>query len=403
MGKAEGDEPTRKREPLAKLIQGGELYCPDYRGRGDILVVGGMIARIAPHIPAPKDFLELEIVPAVDKIVAPGFIDQHVHMIGAGGSAGPVSRTREIKIQQIVQAGVTTAVGVLGLDDITMDLKRLLVKAQALERQGITTFIYTGAYVMPSPTLTGNIEADIVLISKVVGVKLGLGEASSTFPAEQEIKDLITSARRGGILSGKAGIVHIHMGPNPGDYYRGVEKILRETMIPISQVVFTHSGRSSSIFEGAVDFAKKGGLVDVTAVQNPDFQPERVAGGLKKPCRAIEEMLNAGIAEDQITLSSDSNAGGMGPNGKLRYTSIQDLHKEFRDIALGLRNLSLALKMITLNPARRLGLVSYKGTLDEGKDADLLIFDRDLQIQDVYARGKLMVKEGNAVLKDPFE
>lgn len=400
--RTEREEPDLQKEPLTKLIRGGELYGPDYRGQGDLLVVGGIIARIAPGIPVPRDFLEVQIVEAAGQIITPGFIDQHVHMIGAGGSAGPLSRTREIKIQQITAAGVTTAAGVLGLDDITTDLKRLLVKARGLEEQGITTFVYTGSYVLPSPTLTGSIETDLILIRKVVGVKLALGESASTYPSETELKNLVTAARRGGSLAGKAGIIHIHMGPNPGLYYRMVERVLTDAMIPMTQVIFTHAGRSSSIFEGALEYARKGGLVDVTACQNPEFQPERVAGGLKKPSRAIEEMLQAGISEKQITLSSDSNAGGMGPDGRMRYSSIDYLHKEFRDLAIGRRNIPLALKMVTVNPAERLGILSSKGTLEEGKDADLLIMTPDLRIKEVYARGKVMVHEGQPVVQDPF-
>lgn len=401
-------EQKPQKEPIGKLFRGGELYCPDYRGKGDLLAVGGMIARIAPQIPPPEDFLDLEIVECGDRLLAPGFVDQHVHMIGAAGGGGPVSRTREIKIQQILQAGVTTAVGCLGLDVVTRDLKRLLVKARALEEQGITTFIYAGAYVVPSPTLTGSIEGDLVLVSEVVGVKLGLGEPSSTFPGEEPLQRLLTAARRGALLSGKAGIVHIHMGERPGEYYGMIERLLKDTTIPLSQVVFTHSNRSSEVFECVLDFAKRGGLVDMTGVQNPDLLPpimarERLAKGMRKPSQAVEEMLAAGIAEDQITISSDSNAGGKTPDGTWRYGSILSLWVAFRDLAQSTGNLPLALKMVTLNPARRLGLACRKGTLEEGKDADLLVLTRDLQIAEVYAAGKRMVQGGEPVIRDPYD
>ena len=402
-----------EKEPLAKLFRGGELYCPDYRGRGDVLVVGGIIARIAQKISVPKNFLDLQIIEVVGRILTPGFVDQHVHIIGAGGSAGPVSRTREIKIQQIIQAGVTTVVGCLGFDTITRDLKRLLVKAQALEAQGLTTFIYTGSYTIPSVTITGSLESDLLLINKVVGIKLAIAEASSTHPQEQDLKWIIITARRGALLSGKAGILHIHIGDIitedcPSVWFKMIEKILHETMIPFTQVVFTHSGRNSQVFEGALEFAKNGGMVDITASHNPDLLPpdvaeERRAKGWRKPSRAILEMLQAGVPENNITLSSDSNASGMLPNGKLRYTNTITLYNEFKDLSQSTGNISLALKMVTLNPAKRLGIISHKGTLDEGKDADILVLTGDLRIQEVYARGRLMVKDGKPVVKDPFE
>jgi beta-aspartyl-dipeptidase (metallo-type) len=402
------DDSEREEKSLAKLFLGGELYCPDYQGQGDVLVVGGMIARIAKKIAAPKDFLDLQIIDATDRILTPGIIDQHCHLIGAGGAAGPVSRTREIKIQQIIQAGVTTIVGCLGFDNITRDLKRLLVKAIALDQQGITTFIYTGSYLMPPATITGSVESDLALIDKVVGIKLGMAEVSSTHPDEREVKGLIVAGNRGALLSGKAGIVHIHLGDVPGDWFKMAEEILHETTIPFTRLIFTHANRSSQVFDGALEFAKKGGFVDMTAVINPDLLPpnfleESKAKGLRKPSKAIEEMLNKGVPEGNLTLSSDSNASGMSPDGQLRYGSINTLYKEFRDLAMSTNDIPLALKMVTLNPAKRLGIIRRKGSLGEGKDADILVLTKDLQIQEVYARGKVMAKDGRPVVKDPFE
>ncbi len=406
--KMEGSKGDANREPLVKLFQNGDLYCPDCRGRGDVLVVGDVIARIAKTIPVPKDFSDLQIIDVTDRIITPGIVDQHCHLIGAGGAAGPVSRTREIKIQQIIQAGVTSIVGTLGFDNITRDLKRLLVKAIALEHQGISTFIYTGSHLMPRATITGSVESDLLLIDKVVGIKLGMAEASSTHPDEREVKGLIVAGHRGALLSGKAGIVHIHLGDVPGDWFKMVEKILRETTVPFTRAVFTHANRSSQVFDAALEFAKKGGFVDITAVINPDRLPpslreERVAKGLRKPSKAIEEMLEKGVPESNLTLSSDSNASGTSPEGQLRYGEINILYKEFRDLAMSTNNISLALKMVTLNPAKRIGIADHKGSLEEGKDADLLVLTRDLQLQEVYARGKLMVKDGKPVVKDPFE
>lgn len=403
------DENHRVRqEVLFKLFRGGELYCPDYRGHGDVLIGGGIIARIAPKITPFENFLDVDVVDVTGKILAPGFVDQHIHIIGAGGAGGPVSRTREIKIQQIIQAGVTTAVGCLGFDNITRDLRRLLVKCQALEDQGITTFIYTGSYITPPATVTGSIESDLLLLPKVVGVKLGLADPSSNDPTEQDLKAILASARRGGLLAGKPGIVHIHIGDAPVNWFKVVEKISKETAIPLTQVLFTHLNRNSQVFEDAVAFAKNGGFVDITAVINPDLLPpevaeERIRKGLRKPSQAIEEFLKRGVSEDMITMSSDSNASGLLPHGRLRYTPIHALFKEFKDLAIATGNIPLALKMVTLNPAARLGIMKQKGSLEEGKDADILVMTKDLQLQEVYARGKRMLMDGKPVILDPFE
>lgn len=47
-----------------------------------------------------------------------------------------------------------------------------------------------------------------------------------------------------------------------------------------------------------------------------------------------------------------------------------------------------AVKMMSLNPARLAGFGMQKGSLEAGKDADLLLFDEQIQIQQVYVMGK---------------
>ena len=67
-------------------------------------------------------------------MILPGIIDPHVHFIGGGGSAGLNSRTKEIAIEKIVEAGITTAVGCLGFDRTSRTLKSPAAKDQRLWR-----------------------------------------------------------------------------------------------------------------------------------------------------------------------------------------------------------------------------------------------------------------------------
>jgi len=391
------------KEPIAKLFRGGTLYCPDYRGTGDVLVVGRTIVKIAPKITLPENFLETVVVDAKDKFLVPGLIDGHIHITGAGGGLGPMSRSREIKIEDITRAGITTAVGTLGTDIYTHDLKRLLVKAQGLEDQGITTFIYNGSYSAPPINVTGSVETDLLLIDKILGTKLGLADGNSTHPSESELSRILLSVRRGAQFAGKAGVLHIHMGEAHAiNYYTMMQKILKDTQIPSKHVVFTHSGSNSHCYKGSLAYAKQGGLVDFSAWATMRAAPWTSKDrGLVDAHKAIQEFLAVGVKEDQITMSSDVNAGGKKPNGEWRLSRPTELTEEFRLLARA-TDLTLASKMVSLNPAKRLGILSTKGTLDMGKDADLLVLDKDLQIQEVYAKGKQMVKDGKPVVIDPY-
>ena len=47
-----------------------------------------------------------------------------------------------------------------------------------------------------------------------------------------------------------------------------------------------------------------------------------------------------------------------------------------------------AVKMMSLNPARVLGVDARKGSIEKGKDADLILFDADVNVRKVMVRGK---------------
>jgi beta-aspartyl-dipeptidase (metallo-type) len=117
------------------------------------------------------------------KLAIPGLIDQHIHITGGGGEKGPASRITEIASEEVLQAGVTTLVGVLGADSYTRSLENLLAKAKGLEAQGVTTYIYTGSYAIPPVTFTGSVARDLVNIEKVIGVgELAISDHRSTIP-----------------------------------------------------------------------------------------------------------------------------------------------------------------------------------------------------------------------------
>lgn len=55
--------------------------------------------------------------------------------------------------------------------------------------------------------------------------------------------------------------------------------------------------------------------------------------------------------------------------------------------------LETVLPMITENPAKYLGIESEKGTLVQGKDADIVIMDRDWRIKRVFVKGNVAFEE----------
>ncbi len=380
------ETPAAKRQPTMILVRGGNLFTPRPAGRQDILTCGRRIIKIAPVIEPPRD-LEITIIEAAGKLVIPGLVDLHVHLIGGGGEGGFATRTPEIDPATILAAGVTTVAGCLGTDDVTRSLEALFAKAMQLRASGISAFIYTGSYHVPPPTITGSIRRDIALLEPVIGVgELAISDHRSSQPGFGEFIRLAAEARTGGMIGGKAGLVHIHTGSG-SNRLDLLMRAVNETEIPIGQFLPTHVNRTPELFRHALEFARLGGNIDITAgAEALEFALE--------PVKAIRLATKAGIGLERLTISSDSN-GSMpvfdnhGNLVRLAVGKIDRLLKELQALRASGLALEQVLGLFTENPARRLGLEKQKGRLEEGMDADLLVCDSGLRIESVIAQGRL--------------
>jgi beta-aspartyl-dipeptidase (metallo-type) len=392
---------------MIKILKGGRVFAPDDMGEKDLLIARDFIANIDENIVQASSYGETEVIDVKNKYVVPGFIDIHVHLIGGGGEAGFASRTPEVVLSRITQGGTTTTVGCLGTDGTTRHMSSLLAKARGLEAEGISSYIYTGAYEVPTPTITGSVRNDIILIDKVIGVgEIAISDHRSAQPGKEEIKKLAAEARVGGMLSGKAGVLMLHIGD--GQRKLGmIFEILEETEIPITQFKPTHINRNPYLLEDGIKFAKMGGVIDMTSGIGPIS--DAAAGNSGKASRAIKYCLGKGVPIDNITMSSDGNGSMPRFDDKgnilgLQVARLDSLYQEFKALVKdeGIK-LPDALKVITQNPAKSLKLYPKKGALQIGSDADIVVMDKDLNIEYVFAKGKCMVKEGKVIVRGTFE
>lgn len=385
------------------LLTNADVYTPEPAGRSDILMAGGRIVLVEPGIDLPARFCER--VDASGLVAVPGFIDGHVHVTGGGGEGGYATRTPELALADAVCGGVTTIVGCLGTDGITRSPAGLVAKARALEEEGLTTFVWTGHYAVPVQTLTGSIERDLLLVDKVVGVgEVALSDHRSTQPTFDEFVRLTAEARRGGLLSGKAGVVNVHLGDGP----RGLSllrRIVAETEIPVTQFWPTHINRNPSLFEEGIAYAKAGGFVDFTTSTVPAFLEDG-----EVPCGAgLRRMLEAGVDPSRVTFTSDGQGSlpVYGPGGVLRGLQVGRVTSLFAAVRDAVRAegvpLATALRTVTANPAGILKL-GRKGVLAAGADADLVLLDAaSLEIDGVIAKGRWLMRGREVLARGTFE
>ena len=383
------------------LLRNAELYDPEARGRRHLLIAGERVVWIGSDLPRLDAALEMEETDLGGRRVIPGLIDGHVHLTGGGGESGPESRVPPMPLSRLTLGGVTTAVGVLGTDDAVRTTAELVTATRGLVARGMSAWCYTGGYHVPPITATGSVRLDLLLIDLVLGVgELAISDHRSSQPTLEDLLRAAAEAHVGGLMSGKAGIVHLHV----GDGARGLELVrqaLDRSELPARVFNPTHVNRRRALFDEAMALSDRGCTVDVTAFPVAEGEDAWSAD------EAVVRYLDAGLDPSRITVSSD--AGGSLPvfDAEGRVTgaevgSAAAMGETLRTLLRRGEPLERVLPVFTTNPARLLRL-DRKGRLVPGADADLVVLDTDGAISDVMARGRWHVRGGRTLVRGVFE
>ena len=387
--------------PVLTLLSNCELYDPTPRGRAHLLVADERVVWVGGARPALPAGLGVDEVDLEGRRVIPGLVDGHVHLTGGGGEAGPNTRVPPVALSRITTGGVTTVVGVLGTDDTVRTTAELVVVARGLIREGLSAWCHTGGYHVPLTTASGSIRLDMVLIDLVLGVgELAISDHRSSQPTLEELLRIAADAHVGGLMTGKAGIVHLHVGDGDAGLAL-VRQALDGSELPPSVFNPTHVNRKRRLFEEAMAVAERGVTVDVTAfpvAKGEDAWPAE---------EALVRYLDAGLPPERITISSDG--GGCLPEfddeGRVTAMDVGSpaaLGDTLRTLLRCGQPLERVLPAFTTNPARLLRL-ERKGWLAAGADADLVVLDRDGGVAEVMARGRWHVRGGKPVVLGTFE
>ncbi|MFQ5547942.1 MAG: beta-aspartyl-peptidase [Woeseia sp.] len=385
---------------MLQILTNARAFAPEDLGVCHLSVGAGQVLSIsrdreaasAPHA----------IVTDIDgRRLIPGFVDGHAHVTGGGGESGFGSRVPPVPLSDLTRAGVTSVVGVLGTDDTTRDTRGLLAQTRALREDGIGAWCHTGGYHLPPVTLTGSVRDDIVYLDPVIGIgELALSDHRSSQPTRDELLRIASDAHVAGMISGKAGIVHLHL----GDGERGLELVrqaLALSELPARVFNPTHVNRSKALFDEALDLARGGSTVDITAFPVADDEDAWPAED------ALLRYLESGAPPDRITISSDG--GGCLPvfndQGEVEEMDIGQaarLPQTLKKLLEMDAPLERVLPAFTSNVADILRLHD-RGRVKAGCAADFIVLDDNDDVSDVMVAGIWHVRDGHQQIYGQFE
>jgi beta-aspartyl-dipeptidase (metallo-type) len=384
------------------LLRNADVFAPEPLGLRDLLVGGGRILRIGPL--AGDLGVEAEAVDLEGRRVIPGLIDCHAHLTGGGGEAGAHTRVPPVALSRFTLAGVTSVVGTLGTDCSTRTMRDLVATVNGLRNLGLGAWCWTGGYTVPPTTLTGSVRDDLAFVEPVLGVgELAISDHRSSQPTLDELLRVAADAYVGGLMTGKAGLLHLHLGNGP----RGLDLVrqaLKLSELPPRVFNPTHVNRRKALFEEAVDLAKAGCSIDLTAFPVEDGEDAwSAAEGLRR-------FLASGAPAHRITVSSDG--GGCLPQfdseGRMLRMGVGSpaalMETLFELVASG-EPLERVLPAFTSNVAGLLRL-PRKGRIAVGADADLVVLGPPGSASgagDVMMGGAWAVRSGAALRRGLFE
>ncbi|MDX1506828.1 MAG: beta-aspartyl-peptidase [Woeseiaceae bacterium] len=385
---------------MLHLIANAHVFAPEDLGVRHLLVGGGRFLSVVndpDDISAPG----LTVTDLDGRRLLPGFIDGHAHVTGGGGESGFSSRVPPVPLSTFTSAGVTSVVGVLGTDDTTRDTRSVVAQVRALREEGMSAWCHTGGYHVPPTTLTGSVRDDIVFIDPVIGVgEIAICDHRSSHPTVDELLRIASDAHVAGMITGKAGILHIHLGDGD-DGLELVRRALVQGEVPARTYNPTHINRNKRVFDEAVDLAKHGCTVDITAYPVAADDPGYGAA------EALSRYLASKSPPQNVTVSSDG--GGCLPEfnaqGELTKmdigspASLGDTLKQLLDSGFELERV---LPAFTSNVARTLRLRD-RGSIGPGFAADCIALDAEHRITDVMVNGIWHVQGGRQMVFGQFE
>jgi len=342
-------------------------------------------------------------VPVIDaggKTIVPGFVDVHIH--GAGGHDVMEGTTEALEIitARVAARGTTSLVAttvtaseqetcdsVAGIAQFILNTSEFATRELSAEVLGIH---FEGPFI--SPARRGVHPAKWIagpsceLLALLLKIARGTAQILTLAPELPGALDLIAAARKAGLV--------VSLGHTDATYEEAQAAIAAGAShaAHVFNAMRPFSHRETGVLGAVLTSAKVSAELIADGV-HVDDAAMRMLVELKTPERVI--LVSDGISATgmpdgkyQLGMFEVNVSGGVARNAERKLAgSTLTLDRALRNmVALGVP-LASALRMVTANPARQVGLGGRKGILAPGADADLVFLDDKLEISGVMTRG----------------
>jgi len=346
------------------------------------------------------------IIDAKNNFISPGFIDLQIN--GGGGSDsldGTVDAFNEI-IKFHSKYGVTNLLLTLVSSNPTKILEVLKSVVRFKQEESWGTFVLgvhlEGPYISPDQPGAHN-QRFIREPEK--------GEYKKYLEYSNVIKLITLAPEVPGVLKFSRKLIDRGIIASIGHSNAIYEDVLKAVESGFSMVTHIYSGMSSM---RRINLAKVAGVLE-SALLLDDLYVEVIGDGLHVPEPLFKLVLkNKGVSRLILTTDAIRAAGledgvyflggkedrhkivvkggiAMTSNRKLYAGSTCTMDKCVKNaMILGALDLPEAVQMATINPAKLLKIDREVGSLEKGKKADILIFDREVHVYSVIKDGNLI-------------
>lgn len=379
------------------IIRGGRIIRNGVIEEGEIAFENGVI------VPVPADQSGAEIIDAKGQYVSAGFVDIHAH---GGGGADFLDNTVEaflIASRLHAQHGTTTLLptATSGTPEETMGIMGVIDQASAecVDGADMPGIHFEGPYF--SPVQCGAQDPNKVRYPDPDEYEkiLEMSDRILRWSAAPELRgsDKFAAALRAkGVLPS--------IGHSDADYDEVVEAIKHG----FTHITHLYSCCSTVHRRNAYRYA---GIVEAAYLLD-DLTVEIIADGVHLPPPLLQQVYRF-IGPDRTALVTDSMRGAGMPDGESMIGSLEHGMKVIIEdgvaklpdrsafagsvatmdrlvknmVTLANATLTDAVKMATETPARIVGLTD-RGTLDEGKRADIVVFDDAFRVSRTIVGGR---------------